>query len=411
MFTTKSTIDELAMPTVTLPRDASVRDIRIAFADNPQLQGILVDTGDPDGVRLVCRSRFFEHHLQPASDDRFSDWTAEAYIAWAGEETLAVEADTPLYQAAEIALEREDDHVYDPIVVEFAAAPPRLADMRALVRAQAEILRSASRTANETLTGFLKSQEQLLQARKMEAVGTLSAGLAHELNTPLQFVGCNISFLEKLHGEYLDVFTKAETGGVPEAFVADWCEEVPGALRDIRSGLERMGEIVAAMQSFSGKEGAAFAAIDVNETIRSAVTLTQGLWKGRVDLSVELAPGPARLHGIANALTQAWVNLLTNGFQAIEATGEQHTGAVAIRTCRPDAGTLEVRISDNGVGMCADTVKRCFDPFFTTRSPGHGTGQGLTTVHKTVVIDHRGQIHVDSRPACGTTFRIVLPAG
>ncbi len=410
MFTTKSTIDELAMPTVSLPRHAAVREIRVAFAENPQLQGILVESDAGEGVRLVSRSRFFERHLEPSFEERFADRTVAAYVAWAAEETLAFDAETPVYLAAEIALERGDEEVYDPIVVEFAAAAPRLVDMRALVRAQAEILRSASRTANDTLTGFLKSQEQLLQARKLEAVGTLSAGLAHELNTPLQFVSSNITFLEKLHGEYCGLFAGATPEAVPRAFVEDWCEELPGALRDIRSGLERMTEIVAAMKCFSSTEGAAFAHIDVNETIRSAVTLTQGLWKGRVELGLDLAPRPTRLRGIASDLTQAWVNILTNGFQAIEAAGRSSRGTVTVRSVPLDSGPVEVTISDNGIGMTDETVKRCFDPFFTTRSPSRGTGQGLTVVHKTVVVDHKGQIQVESRPSHGTTVRIALPA-
>lgn len=410
MFSTKSTLAELAVPTLRLHGNAPVRALHDTFADHPDVHGILIEGIPGDARQVITRSRFFAKCGQPFFKALFLSRTIADYAAWSPQEALTFDADTPLYQAAEVALERDGDQVYDPIVAEFAHGAAQIVYMRDLMRAQADVMRSASRTANETLSRFLKSQEDLLQARKMEAVGTLSAGLAHELNTPLQFVGSNIAFLDKLHAEFRGVAEAHTSPELLKGFLEDWRDEVPGALADIRNGLARMAEIIGAMKSFSGRDGAGFGAVDANATIQSAAILTQGLRNGHIELRADLAPALPKARGKANALVQVWMNVLTNAFQAIETAGGQTAGVVDVRSRPHEGGMIEIRIADNGIGMDKDTASRCFNPFFTTRSPGAGTGQGLAVVHRVVVEEHKGRIHVESRPGLGTAMRFVLPA-
>ena len=403
-FTTKSTIGELAAPAVILPGDAALRDVASAFFAQENLKAVVIQGQGGREPSLIPRTRFTELQSRPFFDDMYAGKPVNAYLHKAGMETLVFDADAPVYEVAEIALDRNGEDVYDPIIVMLEDATPALADMRDLVRAQAEILRSSSRSANETLSRFLKTQEELLQARKMEAVGTLSAGLAHELNTPLQFLGSNVTFLESLYEDYHEAFA-----ALGPAFAEDWCEEYPSAVHDMQMGLARMTEIVAAMKTFSDREGTSYAQIDVNETIRTAVTLVRGRIRQGADLRLELADSLPQVRGVANSLAQAWVNVLTNAIQAVEACDAGQTPVISVRSAVDD-GAVSVEIADTGTGMAEDVAARCFEPFFTTRPPGHGAGQGLTTVHRSITLEHRGRIEIDSAPGAGTTVRVVLPA-
>ena len=403
-FTTKSTIGELAGSAIVLPADADLRRVADTFCIQPELKALVIAGEGGREPSLISRSRFTEFQARPFFDDMFAAKPVEVYLRKAGGETLVFDADAPVYEVAELALDRDGEDIYDPIVVLIEEGPPALADVRDLIRAQAEILRSSSRNANETLSRFLKTQEELLQARKMEAVGTLSAGLAHELNTPLQFLGSNVSFLETLYEDYHEAFA-----ALGPSFEEDWCEEYPSAVHDMQRGLARMAEIVAAMKTFSDREGSNLAPLDINETLRTAVTLVRGRIHQGADLQLELSDGLPPLRGVANSLAQAWVNVLTNAIQAVEANQDIRPGIVSIHTCATEDGGVEIVIADNGIGMSEDIAGRCFEPFFTTRPPGHGTGQGLTTVHRTVTLEHRGRIEIDSQPGSGTTVRVVLP--
>ncbi|WPZ35898.1 ATP-binding protein [Thalassobaculum sp. OXR-137] len=403
-FTTKSTIGELAGPAVVLPDDVTLREVAGTFFARPALTALVIDGSGGREPALIPRGRFTEFQSRPFFDELFAGKPVDAYLHKAGGETLVFEADAPIYEVAEIALDRDGAAVYDPIVVTPDDGPPTLADMRDLVRAQAEILRSSSRNANETLSRFLKSQEELLQARKMEAVGTLSAGLAHELNTPLQFLGSNVTFLESLYEDYHEAFA-----ALGPSFQEDWCEEYPSAVHDMQMGLARMAEIVAAMKTFSDREGTSYAQIDVNETIRTAVTLIRGRIRQGADLRLELAESLPEVRGVANSLAQAWVNVLTNAIQAVESSDPERPRIISIRSTAAD-GTVTVEIADTGTGMAEDVAARCFEPFFTTRPPGHGAGQGLTTVHRSITLEHRGRIEIESAPGVGTTVHVALPA-
>lgn len=410
-ITAKSTLGDLARTAVILTRDAVLKDVQSAFFASPGVKGIVVlgQAGkDPD---LISRHRFTDFQSRPFFDELFATRPIDYYLRSVPEEALVFEAQAPIYEVAELALGRDGDDVYAPIIVEPTDdRPAMLVDMRDLIRAQADILRASSRTANEALSRFLKSQEELLQSRKMEAVGTLSAGLAHELNTPLQFLGSNVSFLETLHEEYEASFTSRPLPDFGETFVEDWCEEFPGAIKDMRTGITRIAEIVAAMKTFSDQDGANCGDVDVNSTIETAVALVRGRIAGNADLGLGLADGLPTFQGVSNALTQAWVNILTNALQAIEGSPTNDRGTITVTSRAIADGRIVLAFSDTGVGMDEETAKRCLEPFFTTRPPGQGTGQGLTTAHRAIVLEHKGTIRVESRPGHGTTVHVVLPA-
>ena len=268
-------------------------------------------------------------------------------------------------------------------------------------------------------------EAQLAQAQKLEAVGQLAAGVAHEINTPTQYVGGNIRFLRDaftsvtvLLGELAELTRTADAGTVSAAALAraltaadvDYLRaEVPVAIRQSLEGVERVGEIVKSMRELA-HPARDFALTDLNRVVESAVRVAGNEWHGIAELSTELDPALPPVPCLAGAMNQVIVNLLVNAAHAIEGgsrSRDSRQGRITVVT-RQAGEYVEIRITDNGVGMSDEVRKRIFDPFFTTKHVGQGTGQGLAIAHS-VVKKHNGSISVESEPGCGTCFTIRLP--
>jgi len=274
------------------------------------------------------------------------------------------------------------------------------------------------------VTERLRLEEQLSHAQRLEAVGQLAAGVAHEINTPTQYVGGNIRFLRdaftSLTTLLADVARLARGAGgqaipasdlakVLAAADADYLQaEVPVAIRQSLEGVERVGEIVRSMRELA-HPGRGFVPTDLNHVVESAVRVAGGEWQGVAavvtGLDPELPPVPCQAGGI----NQVIVNMLVNAAHAIEARGPGEPGRILVAT-RLAGDAAEISITDNGAGMAEDVRARVFDPFFTTKEVGRGTGQGLAIAHS-VVKKHAGTIAVDSEPGRGTCFTIRLPLG
>ncbi|MEQ1802357.1 MAG: PAS domain S-box protein [Gammaproteobacteria bacterium] len=272
------------------------------------------------------------------------------------------------------------------------------------------------------VTGRIRLEEQLAQARKLEAVGQLAAGVAHEINTPTQYVGGNIRFLRDaftsvtaLLGDIARLVRGASGGSVPAADLArvlaaadvDYLQaEVPVAIRQSLEGVERVGEIVKSMRELT-HPAREFALTDLNRVVESAVRVAGSEWQGLAELSTELDPGLPPVPCLAGGINQVIVNMLVNAAHAIEARGGAQPGRILVAT-RQSGDSAEIRITDNGAGMSDEVRARVFDPFFTTKEVGQGTGQGLAIAHS-VVKKHGGSISVDSERGRGATFTIRLP--
>lgn len=271
---------------------------------------------------------------------------------------------------------------------------------------------------------------QLRHAQKLESIGQLAAGIAHEINTPTQFIGDNARFLQDAFIDLKGVIdeynvlleTAKETAIIPEvvtkteetlkaADLAYLLDEVPKAIEQTLAGVERVSKIVRAMKEFSHPGTDEMTSIDLNHAIESTVTVCRNEWKYVAELKMDLDPQLPPIPCLPGELNQVILNLVVNAAHAISdrikgATDQK--GIITILT-RGAGAWVEIRVGDTGTGIPEHARDRIFDPFFTTKSVGKGTGQGLAIARSVVVDKHGGTIDFETELGYGTTFIIRLP--
>jgi len=271
---------------------------------------------------------------------------------------------------------------------------------------------------------------QLVQAQKLESIGQLAAGIAHEINTPIQYVGDNVRFLSdamadllSLIGSYRDLIfevAKAEGGEncadkvatlEQDADLPYLEEELPKSIAQSLDGVGRVSKIVRAMKDFShpGVEGKE--AVDLNTAIESTITVARNEWKYVADMVTDFDSNLPSVPCVVGEFNQVILNIVINAAHAIsdvvgENSGEK--GTITVST-RQDGGWVEVRIGDTGTGIPAEHRAKVFDHFFTTKEVGKGTGQGLSIAHSVITEKHGGTLTLESEMGKGTTFIIRLP--
>ncbi len=276
-----------------------------------------------------------------------------------------------------------------------------------------------------------KHMESLLaQAQKLESIGQLAAGIAHEINTPTQYVGDNIQFLQDafqgLQGllERYTEIPKALRDGTPADELAErmreaaekadleyLTEEIPKAIQQSMEGVERVSKIVRAMREFSHPGTEEKTSIDINNAIESTITVARNEWKYVAEVITDFEPLLPLVPCLPGEFNQVILNMIINAVHAIADVVEPGTGEkglIRISTRRVEKW-VEIRLSDTGGGIPEAIRSRIFDPFFTTKGVGKGTGQGLAISHSVIVDKHGGTITVESEPGQGTTFIIRLP--
>ncbi len=270
-------------------------------------------------------------------------------------------------------------------------------------------------------------ERSLVQAQKMEALGTLASGVAHEINTPIQYIGDNVSFLQEVCGA-VSAFLGAVDGalaaeGEPvsreqlaatlagkraELDIDYLLEETPSAIAQSLHGLKQVASIVSAIREFSHPGDTEMTPVDLNAVIDTTLSVTRNSWKNIAEVEHELDPDLPGVLGHAGDLHQLILNLIGNATDAIAERAPSGGGKIRISTGL-ERNNVVIRVQDNGTGIKDADRTRVFDPFFTTKAPGKGTGQGLAIVFKIVNVGHGGQISVDSTWGEGTTFTIRLP--
>lgn len=274
-------------------------------------------------------------------------------------------------------------------------------------------------------------QSQMLHSQKLESVGQLAAGIAHEINTPAQFLGTNMEFLEEsfqdvehLIKKYEGFVQAAEDGKIDPAVLTslnenieelDWdylAEEIPITIKQSREGVERISKIVRAMKEFSHPGSKDKAPVNINDIINTTITVASNEWKYVAEMETDLATDLPSVICLADEMGQVFLNILVNAAHAIaDSLGENpegKKGTISISS-RRDGEWVEVCIKDNGKGMPATVREHIFDPFFTTKEVGKGTGQGLTIAHSVVTDKHQGTLSCESEEGVGTSFSIRLP--
>lgn len=271
-----------------------------------------------------------------------------------------------------------------------------------------------------------KLEQELRQAQKMEALGALASGVAHEINTPIQFVSDNIRFLQDsfedlmtlIEGYQHQIASVQET--LPQQMkdaIADLEEkadldflkgEIPESIDQSLEGMQRIGTIVSAIKEFSHPGVEDNAPIDVNKAIETTATVTKNQWKYVAELQLNLAENLPPAFGNPGDFNQVVVNLLVNAVDAIADAKAGALGTISVSTLTK-GDRLILLVEDDGCGIPPDVKAKIFDPFFTTKDVGKGTGQGLAITYNIIVNKMGGEIAVASLPGQGTTFTISLP--
>jgi PAS domain S-box-containing protein len=281
----------------------------------------------------------------------------------------------------------------------------------------------------QDITPLVKAQEEkeqaqnrLHQAAKLESVGQLAAGIAHEINTPVQFVTTNFDFLQESFNDISSFISQVQEsmrkekidGSLNQAMEElDWeflSEEVPRAIEQSMEGMDRVRKLVLAMKAFSHPSTREMAPADINAILDNSIIISQNEWKHVADLKTEFSPDLPQVPCLTDEMGQVFLSILVNAGHAVadKVQGTHDKGYITVRTVVGD-GVVEIIISDTGKGMDDELCGKIFDPFFTTKEVGRGTGQGLAIAYDIVVNKHHGEINVKSTPAVGTTFTILLP--
>ena len=272
-----------------------------------------------------------------------------------------------------------------------------------------------------------KLEARLSQAQKMESVGQLAAGIAHEINTPIQFLGNNIQFLQGAFddlGELLNLFeslAQAVRSGSPtdelmanietQSELADLPflrEEFPSAIEQSMEGIDRVATIVRAMKEFSQPSSDSKSSVDINHAIENALAVSVSQYRDVARVETSLDPSIAPVSCLGAQINQVLLNVITNASEAIEEHREPGTGLIKLST-RSIGDAIEIRCEDNGPGIPTEIIDRIFDPFFTTKEVGKGTGQGLAFVYDVIVNKHDGAIQAQSPAEGGTTLVMTIP--
>lgn len=282
------------------------------------------------------------------------------------------------------------------------------------------------------LTEQRQLQQHLQQALRLESVGQLAAGVAHEINTPMQYIGDNIDFLStkfKALIPYLEGTMKLlDADGqlseqertelqeemrtiVRKSRLARMAGQIPDAFSDSQQGLRHVTRIVRAMKELSHPGDAEISAVNINHLLETAVTISTNEWKYIADVDLNLTDDAVDIPGFPGELCQVFLNLIINASHAIADVNKQTgrtRGAISIRTERLTDDML-IEIRDNGGGIPDHIADRVFDPFFTTKEVGKGTGQGLAIAHSVIVQKHGGKLTFHATKNTGTNFIIHLP--
>jgi two-component system NtrC family sensor kinase len=292
-----------------------------------------------------------------------------------------------------------------------------------LQRAKHDPLSSEAVTRSRALNCMFCEKRQNLEAKteqlknaltrvsrgeKLMSMGQLAAGIAHEINTPIQYVSDNVKFLEHGFATLCRALATQDPGDEDLAYVR---ESVPDAIRHSLDGITRIADIVRAMKSFSHPCDGTFAPVSLAEMITTAVTVSQSEWKYVAQMNVHVSDDIDTVSCIRGDVENVVLNLIVNAAHAISEKTRQGIGGERVITISTNrcGDEAEILVADTGIGIPDDVRKRVFEPFFTTKPVGVGTGQGLSLAREAIAERHGGSLFFESRIGEGSTFHVRLP--
>ncbi|OQX19508.1 MAG: hypothetical protein BWK76_04220 [Desulfobulbaceae bacterium A2] len=272
-----------------------------------------------------------------------------------------------------------------------------------------------------------RAEHEAMEATRLAGIGQLAAGIAHEINTPLQYIDANLDFVQAGLLEWQGFREAArslaaracDTSGLAEETaqlrqrddelaVSSSLEEMRGALGDVLSGTRRIGKIVTAVKNFTAIGGSSKTLTDINQVIEDTVEVSRNAWSSVAECLLDLSPSLPRVLCRAEDIHQALLNLILNAAQAIEECGMTLPGRITVNSRRV-ADHVLFSVADNGPGIPEANRKQIFNLFYTTRDVGKGTGLGLALVYDVIVTKHGGTIEVGGEEGEGAMFTLGLP--
>jgi len=297
-----------------------------------------------------------------------------------------------------------------------------------VVREKTRLVEAQRKELEDALAHLRFAQAELVQAQKLESVGRLAAGIAHEINTPIQFVSDSVHFVRDAAKDALGLIqayrelraavgagtvTPAQLAALDaaeeQADVAYLMEHVPKALARSVDGLARVATLVRSMKEFAHPDKKVKAHADLNRALATTITIASNEYKYVADVETSFGELPGVLCHMGE-LNQVFLNVIVNAAHAIEAAqqGKEGRGVIRVET-RTEGEDVVISISDTGTGIPEEIRGAIFDPFFTTKDVGKGTGQGLSIARSVVVDKHGGTLTFETESGKGTTFHIRLP--
>ncbi|HET7131646.1 MAG TPA: ATP-binding protein [Gammaproteobacteria bacterium] len=403
--------------------EEALAKVEAALATNRPYALAFVDVRMPpgwDGVRTTTELLRTDPHMSVVICSAYSDHSFEDMAKAFGETDRVLILKKP-FDTVEV---RQLAHALQRRWQLAKQAELKVDELESLVDRKTRKLAEAIERLRAEADARSRAEAELRLAQKLESVGQLAAGLAHEINTPMQYILDNLTFLRDAFGDLntlLDAYRKAvaaidgeqtlaaEIRGVERAVkLEQLVEDLTRAFAETFDGVKRVTDIVVSMKDFALVDENDKALHDINKIVRNTLTVARNEYKYVAEVVTDLGElPPVSCHG--GDLGEVVLALVVNAAQAVAAAGRRELGKIVI-TSRADGDGVLVSVRDNGIGIPDEIRDRIFDPFFTTKEVGHGRGQGLT-IARAVVDKHHGALTFDSRIGEGTTFHLRLPAG
>jgi len=404
----------------------ALQRVTAALQENRRYAMAFLDVRMPpgwDGIETAERIWLQDPHLQIVLCTAYSDYSWEDMRARLGRTDRLVILKKP-FDNVEV-LQLVDALTEKWRVTQQAAL--KMSVLEQAVETRTREIRAANHALQAEITERKLLESQLLQAQKLESIGQLAAGIAHEINTPIQYVGDSVEFLRSAvtdidqvlnqYREAMQTLPTIEATGTmlarmknaEQAVELDFLHaEIPRAFERTLEGIARVAKIVRAMKEFAFPDAHEHSYSDINRALETTLIVACNEYKQLASVETHLGELPEVKCNVSE-LNQVFLNLIVNAAHAIQESGKDaSTGVISIRTSVV-AGSVEIAIADNGCGIPGENSNKVFDPFFTTKPVGRGTGQGLSIAHACVVTRHGGTLSFETKINQGTTFFVRVP--